>query len=255
MYRCENKIQYPFDYENRKSDKIVIFIHGILEGPNQFREFANILEKENIPYSAILLSGHGKTYKEFVKSSKEGWINSIDREILKYKDKYRKTILVGHSMGGLLSILSSLKYKDSIEGIVLISTPLKVFVRLNMITSIIKIGLHKEGKQDILPIRVKRMLSVSSGPLLSYLKYIPRYIDLFHLIKLTNKNIENISVPALIVQCKKDEVISYKSLEIFERKLKNDYEIIKLNKSDHFYYNYDDFEYLANKLILFIKKI
>ena len=66
--------QAPFLYENKESNTMVIFIHGILEGPKQFKKFAN--------------------------SSMKKWINSVEKEILKYKDKYENIILVGHSMGG-----------------------------------------------------------------------------------------------------------------------------------------------------------
>ena len=45
----------PFSYENVDSNTMVIFVHGVIEGPNQFKEFAKIAYKENFSYSAILL--------------------------------------------------------------------------------------------------------------------------------------------------------------------------------------------------------
>ena len=35
----------PFCYENEDSNTMVIFIHGVIEGPNQFKEFAKIAYK------------------------------------------------------------------------------------------------------------------------------------------------------------------------------------------------------------------
>ena len=34
--------QAPFLYENKESNTMVIFVHGILEGPKQFRKFTVI---------------------------------------------------------------------------------------------------------------------------------------------------------------------------------------------------------------------
>lgn len=104
--------QTPFLYENKESTTMVIFVHGILEGPKQFRKFTEVVYNKGFSYSAILLDGHGGSGKKFANSSMKKWINSVEKEILKYKDKYENIILVGHSMGGLLSILLSLKYKN-----------------------------------------------------------------------------------------------------------------------------------------------
>ena len=135
--------QAPFLYENKESNTMVIFIHGILEGPKQFRKFTEVVYNKGFSYSAILLDGHGGSGKKFANSSMKKWINSVEKEILKYKDKYENIILVGHSMGGLLSILLSLKYKNKVKSLILISTPLKVHVRFDMMISSIKIALEK----------------------------------------------------------------------------------------------------------------
>ena len=205
----KKEIHKPFVYENKDSKTIVIFIHGILEGPNQFKEFAEILHKEGFSYSAILLHGHGKSGKYFAKSSREKWMNSVDKEILKHKDNYENIILVGHSMGALLSLLFALKYKNKVKGIVLISTPLKVFVRFNMIISSIKVAFGRVREQDTLAKYAKKAFSVERGSIFTYISWIPRYVDLFTLISLTKKELKNIEVPTLIVQCKRDELVSY----------------------------------------------
>lgn len=232
--------QKPFLYENEKSNTIVIFIHGILEGPNQFKKFANIVYNKGFSYSAILLDGHGGSGNKFANSSKNKWIDSVEKEILKYKDKYKNIILVGHSMGGLLSILLSLKYKNKVKAIILISTPLMVHVRLNIIISSIKIGLGIIKDEDILTKYLYNSLSVDRSSLLTYIKWIPRYIDLFELIIIIKKKLKNIDIKTLIIHTKKDELVSNKSLNVFYNNLKNDYKIISLEKSGHFYFDEDE---------------
>lgn len=251
----KKELHEPFIYENKNSNTIIIFIHGILEGPNQFKEFAKVAQNLGFSYSAILLHGHGKSGNDFAKSSKEKWIESVEKEILKHKDNYENIILVGHSMGSLLSILFSLKYKNKVNGLVLISTPLKIFVKFKMIISSIKIVLGIVTEKDVLAIRAKKAFSVDRCTTFTYCRWIPRYIDLFTLINLSKKELKNIEVPALIVQCKEDELVSYKTLEVFQRKLQNDYKIITLDKSGHFYYYKDEMIYLLNEFKIFINNL
>jgi len=245
--------QKPFLYENKDSNTMVIFIHGILEGPNQFKKFANIVYNKGFSYSAILLDGHGGSGNKFANSSIDKWIYSVEKEILKYKDKYKNIILVGHSMGGLLSILLSLKYKNKVKALILISTPLRVHARLNIIISSIKIALGTIKDEDILTKCAYNSLSVDRGSLLTYIKWIPRYIDLFNLIIMVKKKLKNISIKTLIIHTKKDELVSNKSLDIFYSNLKNDYKIISLEKSGHFYFDEDELMKVLKSFEIFLE--
>ena len=245
----------PFSYENVDSNTMVIFVHGVIEGPNQFKEFAKIAYKKNFSYSAILLDGHGKRGIDFAKSNKEKWIESLDREIVKYKDKYEKIILVGHSMGGLLSILASLKYKDKVSGLVLIAVPFRVFIKFKMIISIIKIYFGRIKKNDFLTMKAYDALSVGMGNLGTYIKWIPRYLDLFTLMHITEKKLPKLEVPTLIIYTKKDELVSEKSLRVLEKNLRNDYEIIHLEESGHFYYNRKELSKILKKFKEFLDKV
>ena len=251
----QKEIQKSFIYENKKSNTMIIFIHGILEGPNQFRKFTDVVHKEGFSYYAVLLDGHGKSGKDFARSNKYKWIYDVEKVILKYKDNYENIILVGHSMGGLLSVLLSLKYKNKIKGLVLISAPFKIFVKPNMIISSIRVALGKIREEDILAIHIQNAFSVERCSPLTYLKWIPRYMDLFALIRLSRKELKNIEIPTLIVQCKKDEVVSNKSLEVFENELQNDYKVINLEKSGHFCYDGSEIKDLLNEFNIFINEL
>ena len=250
----EKEIHKPFAFENKKSNTMVIFIHGILEGPNQFKEFTEIVHKEGFSYSAVLLDGHGKSGKEFGRSSKNKWLDTVEKEILKHKDNYENIILVGHSMGSLLSLLFTLKYKNKIRGLVLISAPLKVFVKFNMMISSVKVALGRIREEDILAKHAQKAFSVDRCSPTTYFTWIPRYVDLFNLIRISRKELKNIEIPTLIVHCKKDELVSCGSLKVYNNKLQNDYKVINLEKSGHFYYDEDELKVLLNEFKNFINK-
>ncbi|WP_122638840.1 alpha/beta hydrolase [Romboutsia sp. Marseille-P6047] len=247
----------PFVQEVKNSDTMIIFIHGIVESPYQFRNLAQIAMDNNISVCGVLLAGHGKSGKDFVKSNLNMWRTSIEREIEKYKTKYKNIILVGHSMGALLSIEFYLKYKQNIKYIVAIATPLCIRVKFNIIRSCIKIALGIIPKGDLLTRYAYEAISVNETNLFNYIKWAPRYIDLFKLIIKVRLNLNNIDIPMLIFHSMNDELVSLKSIKIYKKSFKynnklNNKSIIKLESSGHFYYDYDDLEVLESEFKSFI---
>ena len=79
--------------------------------------------------SSLLLPGHGGTGEEFARSSRQQWLEYVNAEIARYKKNYNSIILVGHSMGSLLSFLTYMESPEQIIGIVAIDTPLYVRVK------------------------------------------------------------------------------------------------------------------------------
>lgn len=248
-------IQKPFYNEKKNSDTIIIFIHGILEGPNQFKELSKLALNKGYSISAILLDGHGKSGVDFANSSLEKWIKSIDKEILRYKDRYENIILVGHSMGSILSILSYLKHKNKIKGIVSISTPLHVRVKPNIAISSIKIALDMVDEDDIFTNHAYNAYSVDRCSIFTYIRWIPRYLDLFKLILKSRNFLDKVNVPMLIVHTMKDELVSHRSLKVFNKKLDTQNNIVCLQNSGHFYYDDKDLNYLRNEFELFLDKL
>ncbi|WP_296649282.1 alpha/beta hydrolase [Romboutsia sp. 13368] len=134
----------------------------------------------------------------------------------------------------------TLKYKNKVKALILMATPLKVHIQFNMIIIGIKIALGRIKYEDILTRYAYNSLSVERSSTKTYIKWIPRYNDLFILINKVKKQLKNISIPTLIIHTKNDELVSNKSLNLFYRKLKNDYKVITLENSGHFYY--DEYE-------------
>lgn len=67
-----------------------------------------------------------------------------------------------------------------------------------------------------------------------------------------NKEIKNINISTLIVHTKKDELVSNKSLDIFNKRLNNNYKIINLQHSGHFYYDECELREILKEFELFL---
>ena len=60
----------PFIHEVPHAKGVVLFIHGILEGPYQFRGLADIANQNGYSSYAILLPGHGDSAERFSRIEK-----------------------------------------------------------------------------------------------------------------------------------------------------------------------------------------
>ena len=60
------------------SPKALLFIHGILGTPNHFDPFMPLVP-ENLSVYNMLLDGHGKSVRDFTKTSMEKWENQVAR--------------------------------------------------------------------------------------------------------------------------------------------------------------------------------
>lgn len=122
--------QQPFvlPYADRRSDTAVLFLHGITEGPDQFRRPAAWANDLGFDAAAAVLPGHGGSAGTFARSGREEWEAFVHSLTDEYRLRYPRLILVGHSMGGLLALRTWARRPDGIAGIVCVGCPLHVWV-------------------------------------------------------------------------------------------------------------------------------
>lgn len=135
FYNMESKefdeIDYQFKVEKEKvrnielayidegsGDQTFLLIHGL--GSNAKGWLKNITElAQHGRVLAIDLPGYGKSDKEYYKYSLEFYADVLT-QFLTLKD-IEKAVFVGHSMGGQISMITSMKYPERVEKLVLIS--------------------------------------------------------------------------------------------------------------------------------------
>lgn len=240
MSLTKKQAHQPFFNEVSDAKGVVLFIHGIAEGPYQFKDLSNIANEKGYSTYAILLPGHGGTAENFSRINKRRWINCVEQTISRLIKDYHEVVVVGHSMGCLLTLLTSLNYPQ-IKKAFLISTPLKVKLSARGLKYSLKVARGKVEEDDLYAITLYRAWSIQRAKhLMTYLRWIPRYLDLFSLIRQTNKQLKQIKTPLAIVHCKDDEFVSDQSIRVFKTRLKCDYDILKLYKSGHFYFTSDE---------------
>lgn len=235
------------------SRQAIIFIHGIIEGPKQFRRLAQIAYEMGYSVNILLLPGHGGNGYAFAKTSYRKWVEYVTKQVRKMKKQYDEILFVGHSMGALLTICEIAANDHQIIASVLIDPPIKIHIWPRVVAGAIKIGVGDIKPWEGYTRAEYRAISVDKTSGLGYLGWFIRYCELFVLIRYTKKQIYKIQKPLLLIFAKKDEFVSLKSKRYFKNSSSLIQEVI-LEDSGHFCYNHDDLVRLEQLFKKFIEK-
>lgn len=232
------------------ADVAVLFIHGILGTPNHFRDLIHLVPNNYSVY-AMVTYGHCGSVSDFSNASLEKWEESVQMAVDELLSTHKEIYLVGHSMGTLFSIEQAMK-EPRIKGLFCISIPIKVKVRARMIPMALRVYRNRIKPDDVYALALKECYGVTdSKNIFKYLGWIPRFFDLFKLIKRVRKNLDKLNTPCVAYQSIPDELVSPKSIEILKRESKIRVEV--LNNSTHMYYDNAEMEYLQKEFIEFLK--
>lgn len=245
-------------YKHINSKTVIVFIHGFAESPSFFDDFAKLALKNGYSYINLLLPGHGKTSKDFYKSGYKKWVTYVDSQIEQMRNKYENIILVGHSMGCLLSINSYLKNRDKIKGIFCINIPFNIRVDFKSFMSGVKIIFMPDKIKDDFTKTMKNRSSIESRKIYEYPLWIPRYLDLFYLSYKCFANLKNINVATIYLQSYKDGLVGISSVislknQIKKNNIKNA-TVVVLKNSNHYEYLNGDKHILYKCFLAFVKK-
>ena len=182
-------------------------MHGFNGRPDDIWYLAEYLRKKGLDTRTVMLDGHGGTKKELHKSSHTSWISSVEPVIGELAREYARVNLLGFSMGGLLSVcLASL---PGVDKVVLINTPI-YFWNIKIILSDVASGIFSGHFEKIAYYTTSvRTVSIKSG------------IDFLRILAKAKQKLKNMQNHSLIIQCRNDETVHFKSAEYLKKKIGN----------------------------------
>ena len=236
------------------ADTAVMFIHGFMGSPNQFAGLAETVHDLGCAYMSVLLPGHGCGIDGFVKSNNGVWTQHVQEEIDKIKNDYKRILLVGHSMGGLLALNASTVEGNNIAGVFLIATPLKIYL-LNPKAVAQKLRFLRLAKDSEIKKEYMKSYSLTKSKFFYYPLFVKPAASLMRLMRKTKKRLPEVTAPVYMLHSKSDETVSYKSAALLYDGLCNTKKTaFTLEKSWHVFYTNDEQEAVRAKLIEFIQK-
>ena len=222
----------------------VLFIHGIVGTPNHFREFVPLVPEHMSLYN-LLLDGHGKSVRDFSKTSMEKWETQVTSVVEELSATHQKIYIVAHSLGTLLAIEQAVK-NEKICKMFLMAVPLHVRLKPKVMTNSMKVYFDKIRPDDYEAQATKNCYGIAQdrNPL-HYLGWIPRFLELLAKIRQTRNTLERLDTPCVVYQSDRDEMVSRRSEKYLS---KPNIAVKHLVKSGHYCYDRDDFALLKSEL-------
>ena len=133
--------------DSEKGEKCVVLLHGYLESLRVWDDFVELLT-DKVRVVAIDIPGHGRSSNiapvhtmELMADVVAGVLDALQID---------KVTLVGHSMGGYISLAFCAAYAERLEGLVLLSSSPNPDTELKRENRRREIALVKAGKKDML---------------------------------------------------------------------------------------------------------
>jgi carboxylesterase len=216
----------------------VLIIHGFTATLDSVNPLCVPLRELGIPVSLPLLSGHGALSPEALRGVKwEAWMADADHAFQELGLEVERIIVIGHSMGALISLNLAARYPDKLDSLVLVAPAIKL-------VSVLAPGRPFHFAAPLLSRIIKNweLKTDITGPL--YKSCIPHYtwvptdaiISFFELIKTSMRLLGRVKVPVLIVHNRCERTVLPESAIILYNRIATEpsrKSIIWLERSGH----------------------
>jgi carboxylesterase len=231
----------------------IVFVHGILGSPAQFRFLADELLRQGYDCMGLLLPGHGGDARAFSRNSCKQWQQYVDAAISRIKPQYEHVYLIGHSLGGLLCLNYAATH--NVDGVILFNAPLKFKLGLKQLMFSFRILLSSPEKDDDFLLTYRQAFSVKAGRIYEYPLWLRQFASLYSLARKTRRILKEVKAKTLIVQSMKDESVQLRSAGLLKSGLVNaQAEIMELKESYHGYMTEKDKKKLLNAVERFVTR-
>lgn len=221
----------------------VLFIHGIVGTPNHFRDLLPLVGAVPEEYSIynVLLDGHGREVDDFASSSMAKWKAQVWDVFDQLAASHDHVMIAAHSMGTLFAMQLGVQYPEKIPLLFLIAAPMRPGLRLFGIVNVVRMvfGLTREDRP--IEVATRQVCGVrTTRKLWKYLKWIPRFLELFAEVYRTEQILDQLTAPCVAYQSEKDELVTNFSSKVLKKS--SVMEVHILPESTHFYYAPQDQE-------------
>ena len=239
---------YFFEAENEnETNTLIILVHGFGASATETRPLGKYLCKQGYDIHGILLSGHGTDSKDLDKTKWIDWYESIAKVHFEYSKKYTNVFIGGISLGGALSLYVATKLKFT--GLFTINSLYRFSRRLTPLLWLLhNFKIHRPRNVDRIKWYVEHDLFAYPDDS-TYAAY--QILKLLHIL---HRRMNQIDIPALIIQSKEDKTVTPKSAEWIYEDLKSEKELVQLPRGDHILTVDDHREEAFEKIAQFIEK-
>jgi esterase/lipase/1-acyl-sn-glycerol-3-phosphate acyltransferase len=209
----KNDVGAPIVLIDAKNSIGLVFSHGYMAAPAEAKHLAAYLFDKGINVYVPRLRGHGTAPEALQYITEIEWEVDFERAFTAMRQVSEKVFIGGFSTGGLLALLLAAKYP--VDGVMVINSALKLN---NLKVSYVVPSLHAFNEM-ISYLHAKGIgewvENNSENPDINYAKHPLKSIaQMEKVMTKTDKILENITAPILVLQGDNDSVVNPKSAQL-----------------------------------------
>jgi len=179
------------------------------------------------------------------------WRAQVAKAVKELSATHKRVLIVGHSMGTLLAVDQAVAGSESVAGLFLLATPLRVVLRLRLLPNLLRVWVNKPKKDDPVSHAFMEACSIRQDWCIwRYLGWIPRFWELLMECRRIRGLLPQLKIPCEAYQSRRDEMVSLWAC----RDLAPWAKVTVLEHSSHFYYAPEDRERLIRAFDRFCRK-
>ena len=235
-----------------KEKNLILFVHGFIGTPYIFKDYSDRLAADGYSVESIILPGHEGSGLDFAKSTYKDWENHLQAELEKKIGNYEKIILVGHSMGGLLSLCSSVNNPGKIEGLVIIASPIHTKVTFGALRNMVNVAFFKDKHNEQID-TLRENFAIKDDETYLFPLWLKPLMHLNKVIERTKKIVPIVHIPILLIYSEGDEIVNFNSHAYLKENLvKARTESLIVTASEHAYHAKDEIPLIEEAIVKFI---
>jgi len=205
-----------------EGDVAVLCLHGFTATTVEVRKIAAYLKNQGITTKGPLLPGHGTNPYEMNNTRWEDWLGTAEKALLELMQNYKKIFVLGESMGGLLTLHLAAKY-PSLLGIMVFAPAVKIHkLWISKFIWPFKSFMQKGKPKDSIPQQSYTVFPLKAAA------------SLYDFQKIVRKELNLITVPAIIFQGKLDDTVDpLGAVYAYENLGSSDKDFVFLEDSNH----------------------
>lgn len=226
-----------------------IFTHGIAGDFKQFGKLPSVAKAFG-DVETFLLPGHGGEFSALLRTNVDIWLNDVEERLLKYEKTHDEIVLVGHSLGTLLSMYAAYKHPFKVRRLLLWATPFGITMRNSMAQ---KMKYKREQTPKTAGIRASDILSTKAPTALQAVRMLPRLSGIVTFARRCEIVYPTLPFEIEAFQVKFDElVVPETSMKMLKNNPRANVQL--LTESSHGYLVPPEIDYVADALTRMLEK-
>lgn len=207
----------------------VLILHGFTGSLDTVKGLVPTVERLGLPYRMPVMRGHGTRFEDLEGVGPTEWYADAEAAMVDLLQEAEKVVVVGLSMGGLVTLNLALNHPEKLKAMVLLAPAIRFADPLVGLTPLMRLLFRYWDSPNSFadPELAKACTNYKKFPTATFSKFLDYAC-------VTERRLGEIRVPALVLHSKKDTIIHPISAKLLEERLSSpEKRVIWFERSGH----------------------